>query len=578
MSRLVLLAALSAAIVPFSSAYGQVLIAHDKFTTAHDFTDGAGFAMSESGSWAGGYNMAVGAPNVFGSSGGVLTIDSTGSSFGWNNTQSDAPFLYMTIPGGSADFPGESFDFRATVKITAQTVANFSSGGLMARVPGATPPGGHPGGNNADEDWFHVGNLRFAGASDTNGSSRSRMRQTTGGQTSTDIPWSNDLLSALPGGYNFQNDGIWLRLERRHNEITGNKEYFNFLSPDGVNFFQQGSAVVPGAGQALNNGSLGIEVGLVLNTFGTANPFLVSFDEFQVEVGEVTQPCVVCTWNATSGDWNSTSNWAGDVTNGTSAVPNGNTITAVFGDGAGGSGTAAVFTNSTVTVKELRLDSSTRNWVLTGPGQINLESNTGIASIVAEQGSHEIQVALSLQDDATMTSTGGSLDVNGPVFLNGNTLTNTSASSIRLNNGVIRPGTLNSSGGSGALVNEGELAGLAMLGGDLSQAESGSLSVVVGDGSAISVDGVASLSGVLDVSLADGFAPVSGQSYTVLTADQVTDLGLSLAGSAANLFTLSVGGGSVTLTAVPEPASTGLAVFAIAASLFGLGRRRTANG
>jgi hypothetical protein len=95
--------------------------------------------------------------------------------------------------------------------------------------------------------------------------------------------------------------------------------------------------------------------------------------------------------------------------------------------------------------------------------------------------------------------------------------------------------------------------------------------VVVG-AAPIQIGGSAVLDGVLDVSLADGFTPVNRQTYTILTADNVTDLGLALAGEAAGQFRLAVGAGSVGLTAVPEPGAIGLLVFG--AAMFGPIRRR----
>jgi hypothetical protein len=546
--RLVAITVTIIILVPFSSAFGQVVIAHDEFTTAHNFTDGAGFSMSDVGAWTGGYNMAFGSPNTFASSGGVLTIDSTGTDFGWNDTRSDAPFLYVTIPAGQAHSP-ESFDFRATVKITAQTAASFGVAGLLARSPAATPPAGTAGGSNADENWFHSGNLRFAGASDTNGNSRNRMRQVGAAQISSDNPWSAALVASLPGGYSFAADGIWVRMQRDHNSITGLKEYTTWMSADGVTFFQQGTTVTPQMANPLNNGALAVEVGLVLNTFSVTNPFQVSFDEFTLEIGEPPQACTVCEWNAGSGDWSVNAHWTGDVSSATFA-PSGNTITAVFGNGSGSPGSQVVFTNSNVTVKTLQLDSTTRSYVLAGAGQITLEADSGDALIDVLDGDHEIQVDLALGSNTTASAaTGSTLNVNAPIHLNGNTLVTSGDGTINLNVGAIAGG-----GGGGGLVNSGSLVGLASVEGDFAQSAGGALGVVVG-GSAIEVSGEAVLGGELSLSLADGLRPAMGQSFTVLTAESVTDAGLALSGSAAGLFRLDVGGGAVTLTAVPEPAS-----------------------
>ena len=87
--------------------------------------------------------------------------------------------------------------------------------------------------------------------------------------------------------------------------------------------------------------------------------------------------------------------------------------------------------------------------------------------------------------------------------------------------------------GTSSLVNDANLVGLASFAGDFTQTGNGSLAVEVGGG-VIDVSGSAQLGGVLNVSLADDFVPAPGASYTVLTAESVTDLGLSLTGSAVD--------------------------------------------
>ncbi len=117
------------------------------------------------------------------------------------------------------------------------------------------------------------------------------------------------------------------------------------------------------------------------------------------------------------------------------------------------------------------------------------------------------------------------------------------------------------------------MAGLGGVEGDFSQSDGGILDVAVG-GDPIQITGDAVLGGVLDISLLDGFTPLAGQTYPVLTADRVMNMGLSLSGDSAGLFRLSVSEGAVSLVAaaVPEPAT--VAFLAIGASAGALLRRR----
>ena len=77
----------------------------------------------------------------------------------------------------------------------------------------------------------------------------------------------------------------------------------------------------------------------------------------------------------------------------------------------------------------------------------------------------------------------------------------------------------------------------------------------------------------MNVSLADGFVPTPGATYSVLTASSISNQGLAVGGEAAGWFTLSLEGGSLSLTAVPEPASVGLLILGAMAAL--AGRRRS---
>jgi hypothetical protein len=67
---------------------------------------------------------------------------------------------------------------------------------------------------------------------------------------------------------------------------------------------------------------------------------------------------------------------------------------------------------------------------------------------------------------------------------------------------------------------------------------------------AFTIGGTATLSGLIDVELINGFTPSAGASFNILTASSITNNGLALTPEAAALFTLNVGSSSVLLQAM----------------------------
>jgi len=106
----------------------------------------------------------------------------------------------------------------------------------------------------------------------------------------------------------------------------------------------------------------------------------------------------------------------------------------------------------------------------------------------------------------------------------------------------------------GGALSPGNSAGTTNIVGNYTQS-SGSLRIEIGgvvqgtSYDAVTVSGNAVLAGTLDVSLINSFTPTPGQLFSVLSAGSVTNGGLSLSGSAADLFNLVVGATSVTLQA-----------------------------
>jgi hypothetical protein len=317
-----------------------------------------------------------------------------------------------------------------------------------------------------------------------------------------------------------------------------------FRSSDGINWIAHttNTNAANNTNANLANGTIQIAVGG--GALGTLGGAITRFDWVEIETQSVAV-CTVCNWNINgSGNWNFSTNWAS-----TANPPNANTVTASFGSVVTG-GVATVFTDANVTVKELEFNNATSRYVVAGAAQITLEADSGNALIDVQSGTHEIQVPLSLADNVTATAAAGTtLNINATVLLNGNSFGIGGAGTINMYNGSIAAGV-----GGGSVVNEGNLAGVASVEGDLSQTSDGTLGVEVG-GAAVSVTGTAVLDGVLDVSLANGFTPGMGQTYTVLTAESVVDQGLTLGGDAKDQFRLVVASDSVSLTAVPEPST-----------------------
>ena len=71
-----------------------------------------------------------------------------------------------------------------------------------------------------------------------------------------------------------------------------------------------------------------------------------------------------------------------------------------------------------------------------------------------------------------------------------------------------------------------------------------------GEFDVVTVGGDATLDGLLNVSLSNGFVPMPGQQFTVLTASDTTDNGLTLGGPAASQFDMLVNLTSVVLQAI----------------------------
>ncbi len=265
------------------------------------------------------------------------------------------------------------------------------------------------------------------------------------------------------------------------------------------------------------------------------------------------------TWNVNgSGDWRDLNNWS------QASVPNRDNAVVNFGSVI--TSPQSVVVEDEVRAKTINFSSS-HKYVVVGFDEVALVADTGDAAINVTQGSHEFQVPVRLDSDTVVTVTSGSLSFNQQINLNGNTLTIAGAGNVDINNRVFFAG-------GGQLVNAGALAMASgmELGGDFTN--EGELDLMLGDGPALAVAGIARLGGTLNPTLAPGAALKIGDVYAAVVAGDLQDDGIVLAGDLAGMLRVSSSGSQLLLTvvSVPEPASVGLVTLLLA--LLGLVRRR----
>ena len=291
----------------------------------------------------------------------------------------------------------------------------------------------------------------------------------------------------------------------------------------------------------------------------------VQIDDIVLEVSEAPVSTEYEWTAAGSGNWNLATNWTPAGIPGTTVGIQSVTL------GSAISATQTIYNNATRNLNGLDINNS-NSYVVAGTGLLQFEANTSGTNPVAPTinvatGAHQIQLAVELLDDTSVTVAGGaSLDFNNQIDLNGNTLT--TSGTVRINHSTIGRGTVNS---TGALV----ASGVSNIGGDL--VSTGALVVGVdADGAdAFAVAGDATLSGILDVEW--DLATIPTMPMTIVAAGGSLDAsGLALAAEDAALFALAAEGSNLTLTflgvAVPEPASA--AMLAIGVGLVAMRRRR----
>ena len=297
------------------------------------------------------------------------------------------------------------------------------------------------------------------------------------------------------------------------------------------------------------------------------------------------EPETEFTWTASGvGEWDVASNW--QPSNG--RPPDNSNETAIFGDSIG-SAARTVVTDSSITVNSIKFQNTQGgSYVVAGAGSLNLAETTSdpITSPtleVSNQGSHQFQAIVNLQNDTTATiDSGSTLTFTNSLNLNGQALTKMGAGTLAVNNilstggGTLNcnEGTCSGSGTIGGNVNNdsgtispGNSPGVMIINGDFAQGTDGALMIELAGTTAgteydvLQVDGGASLSGTLEISLLDGFEPGAGDTFNILelgsVAGQFDVVTLpELAGSLAWDDSMLLTDGN--LSVVPEPATASL--------------------
>lgn len=244
-------------------------------------------------------------------------------------------------------------------------------------------------------------------------------------------------------------------------------------------------------------------------------------------------------WNLnSSGDWNDSANWT------FSTVPNNNERSAVFGSSI--NTPRVVYTDSAVTIKGLQF-ANANTYAIAGTGGINLEADSGNSTVEVLLGEHEIQTAVTLNNDADFSGSGGVVNFNNVLDIAGNTLTIQSGA-YSINHSVVATA-------GGMIDNAGTLgtAGSTTFGSDLTS--TGTLDIdIAGTGTdefdAFNVAGTATISGLIDTELLGDFTLAGDETFTILTANTLVAGSIALTGSAASMFQLSVESNSLVLNAV----------------------------
>ena len=248
----------------------------------------------------------------------------------------------------------------------------------------------------------------------------------------------------------------------------------------------------------------------------------------KIQIEAVGGP-ITAAWNVDGiGYWSAAGNWDPNI------APTTNERTAAFG--AKITASTTVIAEVAVTVKAVQFDNA-NTYAIAGTGSVNLEADSGNASVSVAQGDHQFQVVVNLNSstDADVAAS-SSLAFNNALNLGGNTLTKTGDGTLAINNDLTTgggsviglAGTITGGGSVGgdltntsATIAPGNSPGTLTVTGDFSQAAGGTLAIELagtasGEFDVLAVTGSASLGGSLDIT--ELYTPGGADSWTILTA------------------------------------------------------------
>ena len=385
---------------------------------------------------------------------------------------------------------------------------------------------------------------------------------------------------------------LWVRVTKEASRFTAAS------SLDGTTFTDRGFVINP----FLNTAGQLLEIGPSFMTFTGGVNGTTAIDYFEVTVSK-QQIFQDATWTPPaaargSGNWNDPNSWDSETAPG--QVPNANTVDVTLAGANATAGPASIYNNSAVTIRSLTFTSDNK-YAITGTGGITLEpyplhpTDTDATFISVESGKHEIQVDLALSstavnDNRIVAAPGTRLDIDNSFNVNGKTLFVQGGGEVKLNNNVdtgttgtviVNAGNLGGGGrvnanlrngdatNPGGTIAPGQGIGTLTVDGTFTQHSTGKLEIELAGTAAgtydrLNVLSVATLDGLVDVKLANGFAPTAaniGQTWDIITAPtMINSLVISLDPSDTPYYSLTcVNCGAaatpdilrLTLTAVP---------------------------
>ena len=247
------------------------------------------------------------------------------------------------------------------------------------------------------------------------------------------------------------------------------------------------------------------------------------------------------------GNWYSSSSWS------PTGVPDGNYVVAKLTSSTAPA--TIIQVNSTTTVHRLDINGDT-SYRLIGDGTLQVAGTGDTSGVVVTGGDHRLAIDTVAKVNTKISITGGSSLTFPEVFtFDGVTVSKEDDGAVYFD-GPSDPGsgTFEVKGGTVAgqgvvngdlVMSSGTLApgndvGRLEITGNLTLGESVVLEIDIGtaseDSDFLSVTGMASLAGSLEVVLKDGHQPAVGSRFLVATADTIVDTGIGLIGPYAKFF------------------------------------------